>query len=106
MWVPLAAVLKLFAIGASAGPPTSGLALLAAHAIFALIVLSGPLALTTHAGSMLNEPIFWMGIALSTLSIGLLLWNRNRRPLVNVLSGSLWCGAGAIGLFIAIVFTI
>ena len=106
LWLPVAAVLELFAIGASAGPPASGLALLLTHGVFALIVLSGPLALTAHAGSMLHETIFWTGIALSISSVVLLLWNRNRRALVNVLSGFLWCGAGVIGLFIAVVYTI
>lgn len=105
-WLPIAVVLEFVAVGASASPPLTGWALLLAHGMFCLVVLLGPITLISHADAMFTEPIFWLAIVLAVGTVAILVWNRNRKALFNAAAGLFWCGSGAIGLFIMIVFTV
>lgn len=105
-WLPIAVVLEFIAIGSSANPPLTDGALLIPHCMFCLVVLLGPLTLFSHADAMFAELIFWLAMVFAVGAVGILVWNRNRKALLNAVAGLLWCGSGAIGLFILIVFTI
>lgn len=100
-WFGSAIIAEMFAIAFSASPPT-----VTGYLAFYGIVLSGLYAMYSYGDSLFHEPIYWIGIASGLISMLLLVANRNRKPHLIVLAGLLWCAAGAVGLFIGIVFAI
>ncbi len=106
LWLPIAAILELIAIGSSASPPLSGSALFVAHVTFVFIVLSGPLALLSYAKELSGDAMLWLGVASGIAAITLLAWNRNRISSLNSIAGFFWCVAGALGLYIGIIFAV
>lgn len=101
----MAIILEAVAVGLSASPPLDGSALVAAYFGFFWIVLAGPLFLFDFV-ELKREPIFLAGLFFGAFSVAILLSNRNRSKLLIILSGLLWCSAGAIAIWIGISVTV
>lgn len=106
LWPVLAILFELVAISFSVGPPLSGWSLVAAHILFASFVLLGPFGLFEFSEFFTREPLLIVGLFSGGMAVGVLIYNRNRKKILNVVAGFLWCGAGAISLWVRILFTI
>ena len=106
LWIPIAAILELVAVGLSSGPPLSGLSLLVAHVGLTLIVIVGPFALPSYGQQLIAEPILGFALLAAIGAITILILNRNRRLYYNLVAGVLWLSAGAVALYFEVSFSI
>jgi hypothetical protein len=105
-WFVCAGIGEAIAINLTVAPPLSGLALFTAYASMYSFVLFGPFAFFFLDQFLFGESVFIIGAILGLIAALLLVLNRNRKAILNVVAGVLWCGSGSVALSYGIMFAV